>query len=83
VHPDVQLDVILMDHKMPIMDRIAATRLIKERYPNIRVLLLSGNFSEADRANALWAGVSQCLHKSISSAELASIILATVNPEMH
>jgi NarL family two-component system response regulator LiaR len=72
----VQPDVILMDRKLPGMDGISATRLIKDQYPDVRVLLLSGDFSEADREKALWAGVSECVHKSISNDQLATAILA-------
>jgi DNA-binding NarL/FixJ family response regulator len=78
---DVLPDVILMDRKLPVMDGIAATRLIKEQHPTIRILLLSGSFSEADREKALWAGVSECLHKSISNTELATAILAALNTQ--
>ena len=34
-------DVILMDVKMPEMDGVEATRLVKEQYPSIKIILLS------------------------------------------
>lgn len=34
-------DVILMDIRMPIMDGVKATKLIKEKYKNIKVIILT------------------------------------------
>lgn len=34
-------DVILMDIRMPIMDGVEATKLIKEKYPNAKVIILT------------------------------------------
>ena len=34
-------DVILMDIRMPIMDGVDTTKLIKEKYPNIKVIILT------------------------------------------
>ncbi len=34
-------DVVLMDVRMPIMDGITATKQILEKYPHIRVLILT------------------------------------------
>lgn len=36
-----QPDIILMDVRMPIMDGIMATQLIKEKFPNIKIIALT------------------------------------------
>src|SRR4051794_2386279 len=37
----VQPDVVLMDLKMPIMDGVAATKIIGQRFPSVRVIALT------------------------------------------
>ena len=34
-------DVILMDVRMPIMDGVEATKIVKEKYKNIKVIILT------------------------------------------
>ena len=34
-------EVVIMDFKMPIMDGMKATRLIKQRYPAVKVIVIS------------------------------------------
>lgn len=67
-------DVILMDVRMPIMDGLDATSLIKERYPFIRVIVLT-TYDQDDYAfSGLSAGASGFLLKDAKTADLCKAI---------
>jgi NarL family two-component system response regulator LiaR len=68
--------VILMDLVMPEMDGATATRLIREQYPEIRVIALT-SFKEDDLVqNVLKAGAIGYLLKNVAADELAAAIRA-------
>jgi len=70
----LQPDVILMDMVMPKMDGVAATKTIKERWPNIQVIALT-SFKEKEYVEgALKAGASGYLLKNVSAEELVNAI---------
>ncbi|MGC9934442.1 helix-turn-helix transcriptional regulator [Priestia aryabhattai] len=67
-------DVVLMDLEMPNLDGIHATKMIKEQWPDIRVLILS-TFQNTKRAKEIIRnGADGYLLKSIDSRELAESI---------
>lgn len=67
-------DLILMDLEMPNQDGIRATKIIKETWPDIRVLILS-TFQDTERAKEIMrSGADGYLLKSIESRELAETI---------
>lgn len=39
--PECKPDIILMDINMPEMDGVEATRIVKEQYPNVKVIMLT------------------------------------------
>ena len=84
---EVLPDVILMDMSLPMMDGAAATRAIRQQFPQVQVLALT-SFKEGDRIkNALEAGAIGYLLKDVSADELVQAIRAahagraTLSPE--
>jgi DNA-binding NarL/FixJ family response regulator len=63
-------DVVFMDVRMPGMNGIQATRLIRERHPETRVILFTIDESRASVAEAIQAGVSGYLLKDAGIDEL-------------
>lgn len=71
-------DVILMDIRMPKMDGVLATKVIKEKFPNIKVIILM-TFDDDDFIySALKYGASGYLLKGTSMNELHDAVV-TVN----
>ena len=72
----VQPDVILMDLVMPKVDGTAATRAIRERWPNIQVIALTSFQEKKLVREALQAGAISYLLKNVSVDDLAGAIRA-------
>src|SRR3990172_3934993 len=84
---EVLPDVILMDMVLPVMDGAAATRAIRQRFPQVQVIALT-SFKEGDLIRtALEAGAIGYLLKDVSADDLARAIRAahagraTLSPE--
>ena len=84
---EVLPDVVLMDMVMPDMDGAAATRAIRQQFPQVQVIALT-SFKEGDLVkNALEAGAIGYLLKDVSADELVKAIRAahagraTLSPE--
>jgi len=71
-NPDI--DLVLMDIKMPLMDGYQATREIKNINPKIPVIALTAFASKLDREKALNAGCDEYLAKPVASSKLISLI---------
>ncbi|MFE8702279.1 response regulator [Cytobacillus sp. FJAT-54145] len=67
-------DIILMDLNMPVMDGITATKLIKQSYSDVKIIILT-TFQEVDYVkDALKNGAEAYLLKAIHPNDLASSI---------
>ncbi len=63
-------DVILMDILMPVCDGIEATRLIKSKYPETRILMLTTSNEKANISRAINFGADGYVLKDVSPEEL-------------
>lgn len=66
----VNPDLILMDIKMPEMDGLEATRIIRKERKDLPIIALTAFAFEADRTEALQAGCNDFLTKPVSATEL-------------
>jgi DNA-binding NarL/FixJ family response regulator len=67
-------DVVLMDVRMPIMDGREATRIISQKFPDVKVLVLSTFDDDRYIADSIRAGAKGYLLKDMPSEELAQSI---------
>lgn len=81
-------DVILMDVRMPKIDGVQCTKIIKENYPEIKIIILTTFDDDEYVFNALKYGASGYLLKGVSMDELTSAIhtvhsgKAMINPDV-
>ena len=68
-------DVILMDISMPLMDGIAAAKLIKAADEDVSILMLTGSNDRSDVDRARKAGAAGYVTKDRIAAELVEAIL--------
>jgi DNA-binding NarL/FixJ family response regulator len=66
-------DVVVMDARMPVMDGLEAARLVKDRWSEVKVVLLT--MYPTYRAQALAAGVDAFLVKGCPPEQLLKAIL--------
>ncbi len=61
-------DLILMDIRMPLMNGLAATRLIKAQRPEMRIVMLTTSAEDEDLFEAIKSGATGYLLKSTKGA---------------
>ena len=76
-----QPDVVLMDISMPVLDGIAATRIIKKSWPEIQVVMLTMHSDEGLLRQAIQAGASGYLVKDASAEEVVEIVTQAATGE--
>ena len=73
------IDLILMDIEMPILNGIEATERVKQKYPHIKIIMLTVFDNDENIFNAIKAGADGYLLKEINAGDLHSGILETLN----
>jgi signal transduction histidine kinase len=78
-HQDI--DMVLMDIKMPVMDGYQATREIKGFRPNLPVIAQTAYASKTDRKKSKQAGCDDYVAKPIKMSDLRKLIRYFFNPD--
>lgn len=68
------IELVLMDIKMPLMNGLEATRLIKNERPDLPIIAITAHALEGDRQRALDAGCDEYITKPIRCEELLQIV---------
>lgn len=76
---DNKPDVVLMDIHMPKMDGIQCTKVIREKYPSIKIIILTTYDNDEYIFKTLKYGVSGYLLKGVSTDGLYNAIISVYN----
>jgi DNA-binding NarL/FixJ family response regulator len=74
LYEHLQPTVVLMDIRMPGMDGVEATRRLRERWPDVKVIILTTFDDDENVFEGLRAGALGYLLKDVSGGELAEAI---------
>lgn len=76
---DKHVDVLLMDIDMPKMNGIEATRQVKIKYPQLKIIMLTVFDNDENIFNAIKAGADGYLLKEVNPSDLYNGIIETLN----
>ncbi|MFA7445123.1 MAG: response regulator transcription factor [Flavobacteriaceae bacterium] len=73
------LNLILMDLEMPVLNGIEATEKVKQKYPHIKIIILTVFDNDESIFRAIKAGADGYLLKEVNPEDLYNGILETLN----
>lgn len=79
VSANPEIDLILMDIEMPEMNGIEATTLIKQNYPNLKIVMITIYDDDNHIFNAIQAGADSYLLKETKAEKIYETISDTLN----
>ncbi len=74
-------DLVLMDIRMPVMDGLAALRLMKQEVPDVKVVMLTVSDDDRDLFEAIKAGAQGYLLKNMEPEDLFDMLEGTLRGE--
>uniref|UniRef100_UPI0040493E73 response regulator n=1 Tax=Flavobacterium sp. TaxID=239 RepID=UPI0040493E73 len=74
-----RIELILMDIEMPVMNGIEATLAVKQKYPQIKIIMLTVFDNDEHIFNAIKAGADGYLLKDVNPHTLFNGIVETLN----
>ena len=79
LHDNHNIDLILMEIEMPVMNGIEATALLKQKYPQIKVVMLTVFDNDENIFRSIKAGADGYLLKDVEADDLYQGIVETLN----
>jgi DNA-binding NarL/FixJ family response regulator len=76
---ELKPDIILMDIGLPVLDGIQATKIIKKKNENLKIIMLTSHNNNEDVLESLSAGATSYCMKDIEADELRNVIKTTFN----
>jgi DNA-binding NarL/FixJ family response regulator len=73
------IDIVLMDIEMPVLNGIETTQIVKQKYPHIKIIMLTAFDNDENIFNAIKAGADGYLLKEIYPEDLYNGINETLN----
>lgn len=73
------IDVVLMDIEMPVLNGIETAQVVKQKYPQIKIIMLTAFDNDEHIFNAIKAGADGYLLKEINPEDLYNGIVDTLN----
>lgn len=78
---ELRPDLVLMDIRMPIVDGLAATRLIQAQYPDTKIVVLTVSEEDADLFESIKSGAAGYIQKSLDSDQFFELLDAVMRGE--
>lgn len=79
LNENYNIDIILMDIEMPVLNGIETTELIKQKYPHIKIIMLTVFDNDENIFNAIKAGADGYLLKEVNPKDLNAGMVDTLN----
>jgi len=76
---EVKPDIILMDLKMPLLNGVEATKIIRNDFPEIKIIALTSYNTDTFIANMIHVGASSYLVKNATPSEMIETINEVAN----
>ena len=73
-----RFDLLLTDIRMPLMDGVALALAVKQQFPDLTIMLMTGYAEQRERAKSLEAIVAEVMSKPFTIAELRATVMKVI-----
>lgn len=78
-----EIDIAILDFRMPYIDGLQLTKLINDKHPHIKVIILSVNEDAIDIQHAFQAGASGYILKKASRKDLEEAVKSVASGKLY